>query len=137
MTQGTSTDIWETASRAYVFVKVVDSSVRVEVARNIYALNEKLDISQEFVVRATVVTGPYEIIVPVYARNGDLLEEVIRAVLSQDGVDPENSAAGRIDNDLKPNDAYHPWLPQYAPGYIPIIEANPSGPGPTGKNVWG
>lgn len=137
MINQTSEDIWQTAFRAYILIRVDDPSNKVSIAKEIFALNEGLDHSYSFITRTSVVDGDYHIIVPVYARSLDNLEEVVDQILNQGGVNRDTSASLFIDMSLKPDEAHTPWPPHLAWGYIPLDEANPVNPGPTGFTPWG
>ena len=133
----TSEDIWQTAFRAYMLIRVNESSDKVSVAKAIFALNEELDRSSAFITRASVVGDVYDIVVPIYARSLDHLQELADLILKQAGVDSLSSKSLFIDTQLEPADAHTPWPPHLAWGYIPRDEANPVNPGPTGFTPWG
>ncbi|HEX9596704.1 MAG TPA: hypothetical protein VF982_07500 [Anaerolineales bacterium] len=139
MEETTSDSIWKSAYRLYVLVKVTAQTPKADVARDIYALNEtELDTSQHFVTRACVVDkGPFDILVPIYARSLEKLKELEAIVKSRAGVEEETSEVASFDDTLDPREVHHPWPPHEARGYVPQDEANPSPPGPTGANAWG
>lgn len=133
----TNEDIWETAYRAYVLVRVGEDFSKAGVAKQIFGLNEVLDSSSAFITRTSVVTGDYDIVVPVYTRYQEILEEVVDRILNQDGVNKEKSTKLLLDPEILSEEAHTPWPPHEALGYIPLDEANPVNPGPTGFNAWG
>jgi hypothetical protein len=137
MIESTTEDIWQRASRAYLFLRIAGQTEKSDEAEGIFALNMELETSNHFIVRTTLVKGPYDIIVPVYARDPDRLAEVIELVMSRDGIDPETSDVVYLEDALESDRVHHPWPPHEASGYIPLDESNPIQPGLTGRNAWG
>ncbi len=78
---------WEPITRAWLMIKVGDVK-KVKIAENIFALNERFrDFPKIHIVRADVVSGPYDIVVPVYTEYLSELEElkeIIKSLLPKD-----------------------------------------------------
>jgi hypothetical protein len=128
----------ETRTRAWVLVRVREETAEAA-ARDIFALNDKWRDSNNFVVRADVVRGPYNIVVPVDVGKEEVLSQIIGDIASTAGViekpviamvkehvpDPPHDAYGYITDQEAMDSEKHPDL-----------KAGPRGMSP-GENPWG
>ncbi|MFU8771188.1 MAG: Lrp/AsnC ligand binding domain-containing protein [Anaerolineales bacterium] len=127
-------NIWENAARAWVLLKVEKGFDKDQVAERI--LNSHAELIPEnkptsrFITRADVVTGEFDIVVPLYGQDLDALDEIITSVIKIDGIDQESCLVAKVET-------HHPFPPHKARGYIPRREVNPRMPGITGSNAWG
>jgi hypothetical protein len=115
--------------RAWVLVAADPNQVN-DTAEGIFELNDALE-DPSAVVRADVVSGTYNIVVPVYAEEESLIDDIVSMIENVDGV--------KKTEKLVITD-YYPFPPHDAPGYITGEEAettNPIAPGPMGMNGWG
>lgn len=127
----------ERRTRAWVLVRVKEERA-VDAARDIFDLNHELTDSNNFVVRADVATGPYNIVVPVDVGE-EVLSEVIGMIARTAGV-IEESVIAVVEKHV-------PYPPHDAYGYVTEQEAKDSTkhpdlkPGPRGmspgENPWG
>jgi hypothetical protein len=144
MDEGNEINAWKRVFRSIVLVKLVEKTDKVEIADRILKLNdhkiriedEEKHIEDNFVVRADLLAGEYQIFIPLCARSPEQLEAIEYEVLSQNGVSRE-SLVLRMDDQLDERQVYHPYPPHKATGYISESERNPSDVGPTGRNAWG
>ena len=119
---------WGPVKRAWLLIRV-ESTDRVGIATHIYnQMNERYaDIDTISVVRADVVSGPYDLIAPVFTETDDELKELIDRISKIEGVIEVVPAL--VTNHL-------PSPPHNAPGYVSDVEANPVNAGPTRHNPW-
>jgi hypothetical protein len=129
----------EGRKRAWVLVRVEEEKA-VHVAQDIFALNENEELkdANNFVVRADVATGPYNIVVPVDVGE-EVLSKVIGMIAETAGV-IEESVIAVVERHV-------PYPPHDAYGYVTEREAKDStkhpdlAPGPRGmspgENPWG
>jgi hypothetical protein len=125
---------WKAASRAWVLVKVKQGHDKVQVSERIIESNKALipknGNPSRFIIRADVISGEYDIMVPLCGQNQRSLDDMIAAVMTTDGVDQDSSLVAKVES-------HNPKPPHKARGYIPVDEVNPNGPGITGSNAWG
>jgi hypothetical protein len=118
--------------RAWLLVKVGNGSAS-QVANHIYnTVNKKYANDEKvFVVRADVVDGPYNLIVPVFTEKDDQLQDIISTINGMKGVTAlEKSVVQK----------HIPNPPHKAHGFVTYQEANPLPRGPidkvNGHNPW-
>jgi hypothetical protein len=100
------------------------------IAEHIFSLNEGLE-EPSAVVRADVVHGTYNMVIPIYAVDQDQIDEIVGMIKGVDGVTKAETLTIK---------GYHPFPPHDAPGYITKEEtetSNPVAAGPLGMNAWG
>jgi hypothetical protein len=115
--------------RAWILV-AADPGQADETAESIYKLNSELE-DPSAVIRADVVSGTYNVVVPVYAEDEGLIDEIVSMIAEVEGVEAAEKLAVT---------GYHPYPPHLATGYISGEEAeegNPVLPGILGMNGWG
>lgn len=129
--------------RAWILLKLEedgDSAALSALAKDIYcAVNlhdEYATDSKVFVVRADLVEGDYDLVIPVTAgtlkdNKLGILESIIKASVEKCGL---RLATGGL---IRLKVAKHvPFPPHKAPGYVTEDEVNPLKQGPTGHNPW-
>lgn len=125
---------WENAVRAWVLVKVKAGFNKGEVAQRILNAFQMGDCERSrvnrFVIRADVVVGPYDIVVPLSASSPNMAKDIIESVVGTDGVDANDTHVVEVKD-------HYPNPPHKACGYLANSERNPARPGPLGTNAWG
>ncbi len=114
--------------RAWLLIKVQNID-KVKLAKDIFKqVNDKFAAKKKvFVIRADVVDGPYDLVVPIFAGTLTELNEIETFVKSL--------AAGMVVERARVT-KHVPFPPHKAPGYVSDEEANPVNPGPTRHNPW-
>jgi DNA-binding Lrp family transcriptional regulator len=114
----------------------VESGKALQAAEAIYALNNELQETNNVLIRADVVTGPYDIMVAVDAESQRALSEIIIEMIQ--GIDGVTETLTAVVG------AHYPWPPHIADAYITDEEqeAAPRGSGEShsvlrGDNPWG
>jgi hypothetical protein len=122
-------------ARAWVLVKA-ESGKALEAAEAIYALNNELQGTNNLVIRADVVTGPYDIIVAIDAESQGAVSEIVVAMIQ--------GVAGVTETLTAVVGVHNPYPPHVADGYITDEEqeAGESRSGEShsvrrGDNPWG
>ena len=114
--------------RAWLLIKVQKNSDKVKLAKEIYKLNNKYTGKEKvFVVRADVVDGIYDLVVPVFTKTLEQLIEIETLITSLSvGVELERAMVTK----------HVPFPPHKTKGYVASGEENPLGKGPTRHNPW-
>jgi DNA-binding Lrp family transcriptional regulator len=125
---------WQAAWRAWVLVKVKQGYKKAQVSESIMDSNRALipgnGRSSRFIIRADVVSGEYDIVVPLCGQDQESLDKMIADVIAIDGVDQGSYLVATVES-------HNPKPPQKARGYITEDEKNPHEVGITGSNAWG
>jgi hypothetical protein len=126
MTQSTKSA--KSIVRAWFLIKVQNVD-KAKLAKDIYKqVNNKYTGEEKvFVVRADVVDGPYDLIVPVFTGTFEELAKVETFIKSlSDEMEIERATVTK----------HVPFPPHKTKGYVASEEENPLKKGPTGHNPW-